>query len=176
MATDWRFLRYGKPLLLACERDVPCRLASERQSWLQVLATELKCVERARNATFSSGKDISCEASLALPVAACPGAAVLGHSDWRNALLMSCEDRRPAAAWHAFRFNVAKRATKSRRTLIGEIIMLYWAAVFFVIALLAAFFGFGGLAAGAAGIAKILFFVFLVLAVVSLIFGRRVPT
>jgi uncharacterized membrane protein YtjA (UPF0391 family) len=54
--------------------------------------------------------------------------------------------------------------------------MLYWAAVFFVIALLAAFFGFGGLAAGAAGIAKILFFVFLVLAVVSLIFGRRVPT
>jgi len=54
--------------------------------------------------------------------------------------------------------------------------MLYWAAVFFVIALLAAFFGFGGLAAGAAGIAKILFFVFLVLAVLSFIFGRRVPT
>jgi uncharacterized membrane protein YtjA (UPF0391 family) len=54
--------------------------------------------------------------------------------------------------------------------------MLYWAAVFFIIALLAAFFGFGGLAAGAAGMAKILFFVFLVLAIVSLIFGRRVPT
>jgi uncharacterized membrane protein YtjA (UPF0391 family) len=53
--------------------------------------------------------------------------------------------------------------------------MLYWAAVFFVIALAAAFFGFGGIAAGAAGIAKILFFVFLVLAVVSLIFGRRAP-
>lgn len=54
--------------------------------------------------------------------------------------------------------------------------MLYWAAVFFVIALLAAVFGFGGIAASAAGVAKILFFVFLVLAVVSLIFGRRVPT
>ena len=53
--------------------------------------------------------------------------------------------------------------------------MLYWAAVFFVIALAAAFFGFGGIAASAAGIAKILFFVFLVLAVVSLIFGRRAP-
>jgi len=53
--------------------------------------------------------------------------------------------------------------------------MLYWAAVFFVIALAAAFFGFGGIAASAAGIAKILFFVFLVLAVVSLIFGRRTP-
>jgi uncharacterized membrane protein YtjA (UPF0391 family) len=53
--------------------------------------------------------------------------------------------------------------------------MLYWAAVFFVIALAAAFFGFGGIAASAAGIAKILFFVFLVLAVVSLLFGRRAP-
>jgi len=54
--------------------------------------------------------------------------------------------------------------------------MLYWAAVFFVIALLAAVFGFGGIAASAVGVAKVLFFVFLVLAVVSLIFGRRVPT
>jgi uncharacterized membrane protein YtjA (UPF0391 family) len=54
--------------------------------------------------------------------------------------------------------------------------MLHWAAVFFVIALLAAVFGFGGIAASAAGVAKILFLVFLVLAVVSLIFGRRVST
>ena len=38
--------------------------------------------------------------------------------------------------------------------------MLYWAAVFFVIALIAAVFGFGGIAAGAAEIAKILFFIF----------------
>ena len=56
-----------------------------------------------------------------------------------------------------------------------RIVMLYWAAVFFVIALLAAIFGFGGLAAGAAGIAKILFFVFLVIALVSFLFGRRSP-
>jgi uncharacterized membrane protein YtjA (UPF0391 family) len=54
-----------------------------------------------------------------------------------------------------------------------EFAMLYWAAVFFVIALIAALFGFFGLAAGAAGIAKILFFVFIVLAVISLISGRR---
>jgi uncharacterized membrane protein YtjA (UPF0391 family) len=54
--------------------------------------------------------------------------------------------------------------------------MLYWAAVFFVIALAAAVFGFGGIAASAAGIAKILFVVFLVLAVFSLIFGRRMPS
>lgn len=56
-------------------------------------------------------------------------------------------------------------------------VMLYWAAVFFVIALVAAVLGFGGVAAGAAGVAKILFFVFLVLGALSLIFGRgrRVP-
>ena len=49
--------------------------------------------------------------------------------------------------------------------------MLYWAAVFFVIALIAAVFGFGGVATGAMGIAKILFFVFLILFVISLLFS-----
>ncbi|MCC7326152.1 MAG: DUF1328 domain-containing protein [Burkholderiales bacterium] len=47
--------------------------------------------------------------------------------------------------------------------------MLYYAVVFFVIALIAAVFGFGGIAAGAAGIAKILFFGFLIVAVVTLL-------
>jgi uncharacterized membrane protein YtjA (UPF0391 family) len=50
--------------------------------------------------------------------------------------------------------------------------MLHYAAVFFVIAIIAAVFGFGGIAAGAAGIAKILFIVFLVGAVVALLVGR----
>ncbi len=54
----------------------------------------------------------------------------------------------------------------------GVTLMLYWAAVFFVIAIIAAVFGFGGIAAGAAGVAKVLFFLFLILAVLSLIFGR----
>jgi len=49
--------------------------------------------------------------------------------------------------------------------------MLYYAAVFFIIALVAALFGFGGIAAGAAGIAKILFLIFLVLFAVSLVMG-----
>jgi uncharacterized membrane protein YtjA (UPF0391 family) len=56
--------------------------------------------------------------------------------------------------------------------------MLYWAAVFFVIALIAALFGFGGIAAGAVEIAKILFFVFLIVFAVTLIlglFGRGPP-
>ena len=47
--------------------------------------------------------------------------------------------------------------------------MLYWALMFFVVALLAALFGFTGISLAAAGVAKILFFVFLVLFLVSLI-------
>ena len=56
--------------------------------------------------------------------------------------------------------------------------LLKWAAVFFVIALIAAAFGFSGIAAGAAGIAKILFYLFLgiffVLLIAGIIVGRRV--
>jgi uncharacterized membrane protein YtjA (UPF0391 family) len=52
-----------------------------------------------------------------------------------------------------------------------EGVMLYYAAVFFVIALVAAVLGFTGIAAGAAGIAKILFLIFLVLFAVSLVVG-----
>src|SRR3546814_20807719 len=51
--------------------------------------------------------------------------------------------------------------------------MLYYTIVFFVIALIAAFFGFSGIAAGAVSIAKLLFFVFLILAVVSLLLDRK---
>ena len=54
--------------------------------------------------------------------------------------------------------------------------MLHYAVVFFVIALIAAFFGFGGIAVGAAGIAKVLFVIFLIGAIVSFLMslGRRV--
>jgi uncharacterized membrane protein YtjA (UPF0391 family) len=60
-----------------------------------------------------------------------------------------------------------------------EVPMLYWAVIFFVIALIAALFGFGGIASASAGIAQILFFVFLVLLVISLVMhvvrGGRPP-
>jgi uncharacterized membrane protein YtjA (UPF0391 family) len=49
--------------------------------------------------------------------------------------------------------------------------MLYWAAVFFVLAIIAALFGFGGIAAGAVAIAKVLFYIFLIALLVSLILG-----
>lgn len=51
--------------------------------------------------------------------------------------------------------------------------MLRWALMFFVIALVAAFFGFGGVAGMSAGIGKVLLTLFVVLAVVGLLFGGR---
>jgi len=49
--------------------------------------------------------------------------------------------------------------------------MLYYTAVFFVIAIIAGVFGFSSIAVGAAEIARILFFIFLVIFLVSLIMG-----
>ena len=57
--------------------------------------------------------------------------------------------------------------------------MLYWALIFFIVAIVAGLFGFGFIASAAAGIAKILFFIFLVLFLISLFGGlsrrRRAP-
>lgn len=49
--------------------------------------------------------------------------------------------------------------------------MLYWALIFFLIAMATAIVGFGGISAVALLIAKILFFVFLLLFLISLIIG-----
>ncbi len=49
--------------------------------------------------------------------------------------------------------------------------MLKWAAIFFVISLIAALFGFTGIAAGAAGIAQFLFWIFVVGFLLLLIAG-----
>jgi len=59
-----------------------------------------------------------------------------------------------------------------------EVLMLYWAAVFFIIAIIAGYLGFGGVAVAASGIAQTLFFVFLVIFLVALVMGlsrRRAP-
>jgi uncharacterized membrane protein YtjA (UPF0391 family) len=47
--------------------------------------------------------------------------------------------------------------------------MLYWALMFFVVAMTAAILGFGGVAVGSAIVAKTLFALFIVLFVVSLL-------
>ncbi len=49
--------------------------------------------------------------------------------------------------------------------------MLSYAALFLIIALIAALLGFGGIAASTAGIAQVLFWLFLILFVLSLLMG-----
>ena len=49
--------------------------------------------------------------------------------------------------------------------------MLRWAAIFFIISIVAALLGFGGIAEGAADIAKVLFYIFLAVFVVLLVLG-----
>ena len=49
--------------------------------------------------------------------------------------------------------------------------MLKWALIFFVISLIAGFFGFTGVASGAKSIAKVLFFIAVIVFVIVLVFG-----
>jgi uncharacterized membrane protein YtjA (UPF0391 family) len=53
-----------------------------------------------------------------------------------------------------------------------EAVMLRYILIFFIVALIAAFFGFANIAANAAAIAKILFFVFLALTIASFLLDR----
>jgi uncharacterized membrane protein YtjA (UPF0391 family) len=52
-------------------------------------------------------------------------------------------------------------------------VMLHWALIFLIAAILAAWLGFGPIAGTAAWMAKTLFMVFLILFFCSLIFGRK---
>jgi uncharacterized membrane protein YtjA (UPF0391 family) len=47
--------------------------------------------------------------------------------------------------------------------------MLYWAVIFFIIAIVSGLFGFGAIASASAGIAQILFYLFLIAFVLSII-------
>ncbi len=49
--------------------------------------------------------------------------------------------------------------------------MIKWAIIFFLISIVAGFFGFTGVASGARTIAKWLFFIALVIFVIVLVFG-----
>lgn len=49
--------------------------------------------------------------------------------------------------------------------------MLKWALIFFLISLIAGFFGFTGVASGARTIAKILFFIAVAIFLIILVFG-----
>ena len=49
--------------------------------------------------------------------------------------------------------------------------MIKWAVIFFVISLIAGFFGFTGVASGARTIAKVLFFIAVAIFLIVVIFG-----
>ena len=53
--------------------------------------------------------------------------------------------------------------------------MLYWAVIFFIVAIVAAVFGFSGLANDTAYIGKILAVIGIILALVSFLSHRRSP-
>jgi len=54
--------------------------------------------------------------------------------------------------------------------------MLEWAVLFFVISLIAGFFGFTGVASGAKSIAKVLFAIALVIFLIVVVFGLILGT
>jgi uncharacterized membrane protein YtjA (UPF0391 family) len=49
--------------------------------------------------------------------------------------------------------------------------MIKWAVIFFIISLVAGFFGFTGVAEGSRAIAKVLFFIALAIFLIVLVFG-----
>jgi len=54
--------------------------------------------------------------------------------------------------------------------------MIKWAVIFFVISVIAGFFGFTGVASGTRTIAKVLFFIAVVIFLIVLIFGVMLGT
>jgi uncharacterized membrane protein YtjA (UPF0391 family) len=87
-------------------------------------------------------------------------AGVLVGSDWLFLLRVDLAKGR-SAIWL-----VPNRGRLRER---GKNAMLKWALIFFVISLVAGFFGFSGLSAATAGIAKILFFIALAIFVIFLL-------
>ena len=69
----------------------------------------------------------------------------------------------------AITYIVLMLRTSVLKILEKEKIMLGWALMFFILAIVAGVFGFGGIAEASSDIAQILFVVFLVLLVISLL-------
>ena len=100
---------------------------------------------------------------------------------WHCSLLPHLWLARVVTPWDLRKYFGENRATSGGivravgvANLKGAFLMLQGAIVFFILAIVAAFFGFSGIAASASGIAKILAIVFVVMAVVSFAFNKRV--
>lgn len=59
----------------------------------------------------------------------------------------------------------------------GEDTVLKWSLIFFIVAMVAAFFGFSGIASSAAGIGRVLFYVFIAVFLGTMLLGliNRTP-
>lgn len=68
--------------------------------------------------------------------------------------------------------NLAQARAKGHLPSAEGVVMLHFAVVFFIIALVAALLGFASIAAGAASIAQILFVVFVVMAIAGFVVGE----
>jgi uncharacterized membrane protein YtjA (UPF0391 family) len=66
---------------------------------------------------------------------------------------------------------VSRGETPDRADRRGPHAMIKWAIIFFVISVIAGFFGFTGVASGARTIAKVLFFIALIVFLIVLVFG-----
>ena len=73
------------------------------------------------------------------------------------------------AEWHIIYINRREISTQQKFS-----IMLRWAVIFLVIAIIAGIFGFTGIAATSAGIAKTIFYIFIILFLLGLILGYTV--
>jgi uncharacterized membrane protein YtjA (UPF0391 family) len=71
--------------------------------------------------------------------------------------------------------DVANKAVRSRNPQLSEVVMLNWAFMFLIIAIIAGALGVSGVAGTASYIAWILFVIFLVLFLIGLVTGRRPP-
>ena len=83
---------------------------------------------------------------------------------------MLCAPQCPQFSFHfSVGINEPGRVSSPDLSDSEDSIMLRWALIFFVVALLAAVLGFTGIAIAAAGVAKILFYIFVILFVLSLL-------
>jgi len=85
--------------------------------------------------------------------------------------LKSCRDHEIGAAGTLRPSLAFSRRSRAARAFRGERIMLKWALIFAIVALIAGGLGFGGVAGAAAGVAKILFFLFVLGFVIFLALG-----
>jgi uncharacterized membrane protein YtjA (UPF0391 family) len=65
--------------------------------------------------------------------------------------------------------------TQTHQQRCKEAVMLGWAAIFFILAVISAALGFSGLAGAASWMAQVLFLVFLILLVASVVSRGRLP-